>query len=91
MSRTNRETGTPAEFESGRALWRRCQEADAPVDEAARFLDLAAFADGLLDEEEHDRVAADLAADLAAAGDIAAARQIACGFDIPPDRIDAQT
>ena len=88
MSRTSKETESPAEFESGRALWRRCQLAEAPVDEVARFLDLAAFADGFLDEEEHDRVAADLAADPAAAADIAAARQIALGADIGPEEIE---
>ena len=65
MSRTNEEAGNLGEFERGRSLWRRCQSADAPMDEAARLLDLAAFAEGLLDEEEHDRVAADLAADRA--------------------------
>jgi hypothetical protein len=43
------------------------------MDEAARFLDLAAFAEGLLDEDEHDRVAADLAADPVATADVAAA------------------
>ena len=88
MSRTNKETGSPGEFESGRALWRACQLADAPFDEAARFLDLAAFADGLLDEEDHERVAAALAADPSAAGDIAAARQIARGIDIPAEEIE---
>ncbi len=87
MSRTIKEPGSPAEFERGRALWRRCRLTDAPVDEAARFLDLAAFADGRLDEEDHARVAAAVAADPAAAGDIAAARQIARGSGIMPDRI----
>ena len=88
MSRTNKEIGSPAELESGRALWRACQLADAPVDEAAHFLDVAAFADGLLDEEDHERVAAALAADPAAAGDVVAARQIARGLDILPDLIE---
>jgi anti-sigma factor RsiW len=88
MSRTDKATGSPAEFESGRALWQCCQLADAPVDEVARFLDLAAFVDGLLDEEDHDRVAAAVGADPAAADDIAAARQIARGLDIAPDLIE---
>ena len=84
MSRTNEEAGHSGEFERGRALWRRCQSADAPMDEAARFLDLAAFAEGLLDEEEHDRVAADLAADPVATADVAAA--LALGAASPPCR-----
>jgi anti-sigma factor RsiW len=50
---------------------------DAVEDEAARFLDLAAYADGLLDIEERERVAALLAADPEAAADVrAAARAI---------------
>ena len=84
MSRTNEEAGHSGEFERGRALWRRCQSADAPMDEAARFLDLAAFAEGLLDEEEHDRVAADLAADPVATADVAAALALSRGLAAPP-------
>jgi anti-sigma factor RsiW len=79
MSRTNEEAGHSEEFERGRALWRRCQSADAPTDEAARLLDLSAFAEGLLDEEEHDRVAADLAADPVATADVAAALALSRG------------
>jgi anti-sigma factor RsiW len=45
---------------------------DAQEDEAARFLDLAAYADGLLDIEERERVAALLAADPEAAADVRA-------------------
>ena len=44
-----------------RRLWQRCRTMDAGEDETARFLDLAAYADGLLDVEEHERVAALLA------------------------------
>jgi hypothetical protein len=47
-----------------------------PEDEAARFLDLAAFADGRLDAEDQDRVAALLAADPAAAADVRSARTL---------------
>jgi anti-sigma factor RsiW len=88
MSRTNNKAGNSIEFASDRALWRRCQTADAPIDEAARFLDLAAFAEGGLDEEEQDRVAADLATDPAAADDVAAARTLGRGLGAPPAEID---
>lgn len=39
-----------------RSLWQRCRGMDAVEDEAARFLDLAAYADGLLDIEERERL-----------------------------------
>jgi anti-sigma factor RsiW len=84
MSRTNQQAGGSEEFESDRALWRRCQTADAAIDEGVRFLDLAAFTDGLLDQEEHDRVGAILAADPAAAADVAEARAMADGHPAPP-------
>jgi anti-sigma factor RsiW len=57
-----------------RRLWQRCRTIDADEDEAARFLDLAAYADGLLDIEEQERVAALLAADPQAAADVRAAQ-----------------
>jgi len=60
-----------------RQLWRDCQNMDAAEDEAARLLDLAAYADGTLDEDERDRVAQLLAADAEAAADVAAARALA--------------
>jgi anti-sigma factor RsiW len=50
---------------------------DAAEDEAARFLDLAAYADGRLDIEECERVAALLAADPQAAADVRAAQTLA--------------
>jgi anti-sigma factor RsiW len=59
---------------SDRQLWRRSCLMDAPEDEVARFLDLAAFADGLLEAEEHDRVAALLDDDPDAVADVRAAR-----------------
>jgi anti-sigma factor RsiW len=58
-----------------RRLWQRCRTIDADEDEAARFLDLAAYADGLLDIEERERVAALLAADPQAAADVRAAQR----------------
>src|SRR5580692_12670857 len=57
-----------------RRLWQRCRTIDADEDEAARFLDLAAYADGLLDIEDQERVAALLAADPQAAADVRAAQ-----------------
>ncbi|MGC1891866.1 MAG: hypothetical protein WA709_38295 [Stellaceae bacterium] len=60
-----------------RRLWQRCRLMDAAEDEAARFLDLAAYADGLLDIEERERVAALLSADPEAAGDVRAAQALA--------------
>src|ERR1700740_3261578 len=65
---------SPAE---DRRLWQRCRTMDAEEDEAARFLDLAAYADGLLDIEERERIAALLAADPEAAADVRAARALA--------------
>ena len=65
------EEPNPAE---DRRLWQRCRTMDAEEDEAARFLDLAAYADGLLDIEERERVAALLAADPQAAADVRAAQ-----------------
>ena len=60
-----------------RSLWHRCRVLDAAEDEAARFLDLAAYADGLLDIDEEERVAAWLATDPEAAADVVAARALA--------------
>ena len=60
-----------------RRLWQQCRGMDAVEDEAARFLDLAAYADGLLDIEERERVAALLAADPEAAADVRAAQGFA--------------
>ena len=57
-----------------RRLWQRCRTIDVDEDEAARFLDLAAYADGLLDIEESERVAALLAVDPQAAADVRAAQ-----------------
>jgi anti-sigma factor RsiW len=62
---------------SDRSLWQRCRSAGASEDDEALFLELAAFADGRLDDEEADRVSALLAADPAAMADVAAARRVA--------------
>ncbi len=67
------EAPNPAE---DRRLWQRCRTMDAEEDEAARFLDLAAYADGLLDIEERERVAALLAADPEAAADLRVAHAL---------------
>src|SRR5260370_12391875 len=68
------EAPNPAE---DRRLWQLCRTMDAEEDEAARFLDLAAYADGLLDIEERERVAALLAADPQAAAGVRAAQALA--------------
>jgi anti-sigma factor RsiW len=65
---------SPAE---DRGLWQRCRAMDADEDEAARFLDFAAYADGLLDIEERERVDALLAADPQAAADVRAVHALA--------------
>jgi anti-sigma factor RsiW len=69
------------DFASDEALWRRAQATFAPQDEEERFLDVAAFADGRLDPDERERVAAllsaDAAADVEAAQALAAARRVA--------------
>lgn len=66
-----------------RSLWRRCCAADAPEDDAARLLDLAALADGRLDDDERERVTDLLARDPAAAADVAAARAPTADSDDP--------
>jgi anti-sigma factor RsiW len=60
-----------------RELWRRSQAIETKLDEAQRFLDLAAFADGRLDDDDTARVAALIAHDPDAAADVAAARALA--------------
>lgn len=60
-----------------RRFWQRCRATDAVEDEAARVLELAAYADGLLDIEERERVAAILATDPEAAADVLAAHTLA--------------
>lgn len=80
--RAKRTSGTrpPGPTDRGatdRDVWRRSQEIDAPTDAAERLLDLAAFADNQLDDDDTARVAALVASDADAAGDVAAARLLA--------------
>jgi hypothetical protein len=80
MSRIDDATEEPAGSDAGRTLWLRSRTAEMPDDETEWFLDLASLADGMLDDEdEHDRVAAYVAADRVAAADVAAARAISIG------------
>jgi hypothetical protein len=58
-------------------LWQRSREIEASEDEAERFLDLAAFAEARLDDDERERVAALLVLVPAAAADVDAARALA--------------
>lgn len=88
MTRANDETQGPAGFEAGRNFWQRCHTKEAPESDAQRFLDLAAFADGVLDEDEHDRVAERLAADPIARADVAAARALSIGGIAMPSGIE---
>lgn len=67
----------PDGFGAGRMLWQRCRTIDVTENEPERFLDLAALADGRLEDEEHNRVAALVAADPIATSDIAAAAALA--------------
>ena len=69
---------------SDRTLWHRSRATDAPMDEAMRFLDLAGFADGLLDPDEQERVGAFVVADPAAEADVAAALAFTGGLDERP-------
>src|SRR5258705_5129584 len=88
MSRNDMEREEGMNRSPDRALWQRSCRTDAPEDEAARFLDLAAFVDERLETDERDRVAAMVATDPAAAADVAAAQAIAGGFAKPPDGLD---
>jgi hypothetical protein len=66
-------SGTPTD----REIWRRSQEIEAVPDEADHLMDLAAFADNRLDDDDADRIAALIARDGIAAEDIAVARMLA--------------
>src|SRR5215467_12314661 len=76
MSRADEEQKELADWSSDRDLWRRSCRTDAPEDEVARFLDLAAFVDGFLEPDEHERLAALLAADATTADDVATVRAL---------------
>jgi anti-sigma factor RsiW len=88
MSQDDTEREEAMRRSPGRGLWQRSCRTDAPEDETAWFLDLAAFADGRLETDERDRVAAVLAADRTAADDVAAARALAGGIAEPPNGLD---
>ena len=77
MTSTPEEMEEPVDRTSSLALWRRCRLAEAPADESLRLLDLAAFAEGGLDPDDHARIAAWLTTDPDAAADVAAARALA--------------
>jgi anti-sigma factor RsiW len=66
--------GEPRLNGAERELWRRSAGTVIAEDEAERFLDLAGFAEGRLDLDEHERVVERLARDPDAAADVAAAR-----------------
>lgn len=88
MTRAKDEIEAPVGVDAGRDLWRRCRSIEAPESDSDRFLDLAAFADGILDEEEYDRIAERLAADPAARSDVAAARALSVGGIAMPGGIE---
>jgi anti-sigma factor RsiW len=60
-------------------LWQRSRMIDAAEDDGARYLDMAAFAEGRLDPDERERVAEWLQSHPDEAGDIEAARALASG------------
>ena len=89
MIRAKDKMGEPAAFEAGQGLWQRCRASEVPESDTERFLDLAAMADGTLDEEEHERVAERLARDPIARADVAAARALCVGGIAMPGGIEA--
>jgi anti-sigma factor RsiW len=70
-------SGTLPPEPSDQELWRRSQEIDVSPDEAEFLLDLAAFADNRLDDDDTARVAALLVLDAGAAADVAATQALA--------------
>ena len=88
MSRTEEEREDLSDWSSERALWRRSCVTDAPQEEAQRFLDLAAFADGLLEPDERDRVAALLTGDPLTRKDVAAAQTLSNAAEELPGRLE---
>jgi anti-sigma factor RsiW len=79
--------GQPPGPSTDRALWQRSRDADIAQDPAERFLDLAGFADGRLDVDDHARIAELLTQDRAAAADVAAARKLVAS-PLPPTAED---
>jgi anti-sigma factor RsiW len=76
MTSPPKDMDDPVDRMALRDLWQRCRTADAPEDEHLRFVDLAAFAEGSLDPDEHERIEALLLSDPIAAADVAAARAL---------------
>jgi anti-sigma factor RsiW len=76
MMRTDDERGQRSGLLSDRQLWQRSRRTDVPEDEAARYLDLAAFAEGRLETDEEERVAAWLPDDPETAADVGTARTL---------------
>ena len=76
MMRSDGARGQGSDARSDHALWQRCRRIDVPEDEAARYLDLAAFAEGRLEPDEEERVAAWLGDDPEAEADVRAARAL---------------
>lgn len=69
-----------------RELWERSRMVEMAEDDAEHFLDLAGYADGLLDPDDRERVADWLARDPAKAADVSAARVLGAG-DPPGDNL----
>jgi len=88
MSPSDQQREDLANWSPDRDLWRRSCQTDATADEAAHLLDLAGFAEGRLEPDESDRVAALLAGDPAATDDVAAARAIDGGVHLTPGVLD---
>src|SRR4051795_9864089 len=65
-------------------LWQKCRVTEAPQDEAEQFLDLAAYAEGRLDEDDRERIVARVAADAWLAADLAVAQTAAARHDPAP-------
>jgi len=83
MARTDQTSdGDPADS-SDKAIWEYCRGKDAEPDPAERFLDLAGFADARLDADERERVAALLAGEPEAQGDVVAAQALAAAVQAP--------
>jgi hypothetical protein len=79
MSRPEEERLDAAARATGRDLWRRACATEITAEETERFLDLAAFADGRLDTDEAERIAALVASVPGTAADIATAQSLSTG------------
>lgn len=69
-----------------RELWERSCAIEMAEDDAEHFLDLAGFADGLLDPDDRERIAERLARDPADAADVSATCALAAA-DPPADAV----